>query len=118
MYQQLYHTQTQSHWQSVETLKVVNSLNARVPGRNAHVTCSVASQDIVNRLARRVAAGKRWILLLDCANIHIDEGFIEWTKNKHPLLTLVYIPANFTKYLQAHTSAASPAHLNPNPHRP
>ena len=83
----LYHDQSDSHWCTIGTLKVLIAMLYK------HV-CSVCEAEGLDVLTQV------FILVLDCYAVHIGEEFLSWCKANYPTLFLLFIPANCTAWLQ------------------
>ena len=83
----LSHTQTDSHWCTLGSLKLL------IVALALHVAAVVAADGDLTE-------SSHWILVLDCYATHISEEFIHWCKAEYPLLILLYIPAACTNWLQ------------------
>ena len=84
----LRHTQSKSHWTTLETLKELMLLLFE----------DFKKQCIKNGLDPLT---QKWVLMMDCYPVHIHAEFLTWYKEEfHGNLIILFIPANFTGWLQ------------------
>ena len=84
----LRHTQSKSHWTTLETLKELMLLLFE----------DFKKQCIKNGLDPLT---QKWVLMMDCYPVHIGAEFLAWYKEEfRGNLIILFIPANFTGWLQ------------------
>ena len=59
-------------------------------------------QDFVDQkiLEMGLPPAQKFVLLMDCYSVHISEEFLQYARDNHPRAILLYIPANYTAFLQ------------------
>ena len=83
----LYHTQTGSHWCTLGSLMLlITTLAAHVEAVCEHLGLDYEAQ--------------AWIFVMDCYSVHICKEFLEWCQTEFPNLKLLYVFANCTEWLQ------------------
>ena len=84
----LQHTQSASHWTTLETLKELILLIAADVKRQ----CEANGLDYPSQ---------KWVLMMDCYSVHIRADFLIWYKEEfNGNLIVLFIPANLTGWLQ------------------
>ena len=85
--EQLYHEQSNSHWCTIGTLKIL----VQKLYEHTITVCEALGLDVATQV---------FILVLDCYAVHIGEEFLAWCALEYPTLFLLFIPANCTAWLQ------------------
>ena len=85
--QELYHTQTPTHWCSLRSLK---QLFQRLAD-HVKKTCEEKGWDY---------ASQYWVVVMDTYAIHISEDFLNWYHEEFPHLLVLFICPNCTAWLQ------------------
>ena len=83
----LRHTQTKSHWTTVESLKELIEMTAE------HAKSAMEAGGMEPR-------SQKWVFIMDCYSVHISAAFLAWARATHPNMILLFIPATHTAYLQ------------------